>query len=70
MKEQLRERIKQLTEEYQAGEAMLADLDRRRGEVQATMLRISGALQVLQEIIGPAAAGDASAAPEQAPQAS
>jgi hypothetical protein len=56
MKEQLQERIDQLTEEYRSGEKMLADLDQRRAELQATMLRISGALQVLQELIGPAVA--------------
>ncbi|GAA5193505.1 hypothetical protein GCM10023322_55680 [Rugosimonospora acidiphila] len=56
MREQLRERIEQLTQEYRNGETMLADLDRRRTELQATMLRISGALQVLQELMGPVAA--------------
>jgi prefoldin subunit 5 len=70
MREQLRERIEQLAEEYRNGEAMLADLDQRRAELQATMLRISGALQVLRELIGPVAAEDAGSAGEPAAAAS
>jgi prefoldin subunit 5 len=64
MKEQLQQRIEQLTEEYRSGEKMLADLDQRRAELQATMLRISGALQVLQELVGPTVADEAEPASE------
>ncbi|MEV6923694.1 hypothetical protein AB0M46_04135 [Dactylosporangium sp. NPDC051485] len=70
MREQMQERIEQLVQEYREGEAMLADLDRRRTELQATLLRISGALQVLQELIGPVAAGAAPADPQPAAAAS
>ena len=70
MKEQLQERIDQLTEEYRNGEKMLADLDQRRAELQATMLRISGALQVLQEILGPTVADEVEPAPQRGSAAS
>ena len=44
------ERLKTLNEEYRKGQQMLLELDQRRGEVRDTLLRISGAIQVLQEL--------------------
>lgn len=67
MKEQMQERIEQLTEEYRSGETMMAELDRKRTELQATMLRISGALQVLQELVGPTPAAEDEAAARETP---
>lgn len=51
MKEQLQQRLKNLQEEYQKGQEQLATLEEETKSVQATMLRISGAIQVLQELI-------------------
>ena len=45
------ERLKTLHEEYRKGQQMLIELDQRRGEVRDTLLRISGAIQILQELM-------------------
>lgn len=44
------EKLKALEEEYRKGRQMLADLDERRVEIRDTLLRISGAIQVLKEL--------------------
>lgn len=49
MKAQLERRLAQLREELESGEKMLADLDVRRSNLRDSILRISGAIQVLQE---------------------
>lgn len=49
MREQLEQRLAALKQELEAGQKMLADLDRQREQLNATMLRISGAVQVLEE---------------------
>jgi len=54
MKEQITERLKALTSEYEAGQKMLAELDGRRASLTTTLLRIEGAIQVLKEMIGEA----------------
>lgn len=47
--ERLEERLAELKAEYRRGEAMLADLNARRRSTREMMLRIAGAVQVLQE---------------------
>ncbi len=49
MKEQLEERLQQLKTEYEAGQKMLAELEAKQASVRETLLRISGAIQVLEE---------------------
>lgn len=51
MKEQLSERLEALRAEYTAGQTMLAELEGRQAEVHQTLLRISGAIQVLEELL-------------------
>lgn len=51
MQAQLRQRLDALKAEYQAGQQVLADLETRQLEVRQTMLRISGAIQVLEELL-------------------
>jgi predicted nuclease with TOPRIM domain len=51
MKEQIEKRLRELQSEYEAGQAMLADLDTRRAELEQTMSRISGAIEVLKELL-------------------
>lgn len=51
MKEQLTSRLAELKAEYESGQKMLADLERRQMELQQTLLRISGAIQVLEELL-------------------
>jgi len=51
MKVQLKQRIETLKEEYENGQKMLTDLEAREAELKQTMLRISGAIQVLEEML-------------------
>jgi hypothetical protein len=44
-------RLEELRVEYARGEQQLAQLDQRRAEVRDTLLRISGAIQVLEELL-------------------
>ncbi len=52
MQEQMSERLEALRAEYTAGQNMLNDLVNRQAELQQTLLRISGAIQVLEELLG------------------
>ena len=52
MKEQLEQRLNELKSEYQAGQKMLAELEAKQANLQQTLLRISGAMQVLEELLG------------------
>jgi uncharacterized coiled-coil protein SlyX len=52
MKQQLEERLAQLKAELQNGERMLAELNSKQMTLQQTLLRISGAIQVLEELLG------------------
>lgn len=54
--QRLEQRLKALRQELETGEKMLAGLDARRLELQQTILRIGGAIQVLEEFIGDAEA--------------
>ncbi len=47
----IRERIKELKHNQEAGEMQLHELDQKRREMQATLIRISGAIQVLEELL-------------------
>ena len=51
MRERLEQRLQQLRAEFQAGQSMLAELDHKRANLEQTLLRISGALQVLEELL-------------------
>ncbi len=51
MKQQLTERLQQLNQEQEAGQKMLADLNARQQELHQTLLRISGAIQVIEELL-------------------
>ena len=52
MKDKLEQRLQDLRSEFESGEKMLAELESKRSDLQATLLRISGAMQVLQELLG------------------
>lgn len=51
MRQQLTQRLNELKAEFEAGQKMLADLETKKNEIQATVLRISGAIQVLEELL-------------------
>ncbi|MCX4821033.1 hypothetical protein OG883_14140 [Streptomyces sp. NBC_01142] len=58
MREQMRSRLTELKQEYQEGEARLRTLVQQESALRETLLRISGAAQVLEELLAPAT-GDA-----------
>lgn len=49
MKKQLRKRLQELRSEFESGQKTLADLETKRTSLKETLLRISGAIQVLEE---------------------
>lgn len=49
MKEQLQQRLKELKVEFESGQKMLADLENRQANLRSSLLRITGAIQVLEE---------------------
>lgn len=46
----LEQKLQELRYEYAKGQQQLAQLDQRRQELRDTMLRISGAITVLEEL--------------------
>ena len=51
MTEQIKTRIESLRAEYRTGQEMLADLEGRQAGLKMTLTRISGAIQVLEELL-------------------
>ncbi|MGB1015937.1 MAG: hypothetical protein ACPG4T_17500 [Nannocystaceae bacterium] len=51
MQDRVQVRLATLKNELDSGKKLLADLDEKKAEVQATVLRISGAIQVLEELL-------------------
>ena len=49
MREQMEKRLKELKAEFESGQKMLAELDAKQANVRNTLLRISGAIQVIEE---------------------
>ncbi len=51
MKEQLEQRLQKLKSEFESGQKMLSDLEEQQVNLKTTLLRISGAIQVLEELL-------------------
>lgn len=58
MVEQMQSRLAELKREYQLGEQELRKLIQQEATVRETLLRISGAIQVLDELLPPDQAGE------------
>jgi predicted nuclease with TOPRIM domain len=52
MQEQLEKRLAELRKEFESGQARLRELETEQAYIRETMLRISGAIQVLEEALG------------------
>lgn len=50
MKEKIEARLAELRAEFEAGQRMLAELEQERERLRESMLRIAGAIQVLEEM--------------------
>ncbi len=51
MREQLQKRLAELKSEFEAGQKMLAEFEKKRSDLETTLLRISGAIQVVEELL-------------------
>lgn len=51
MKTQLEARLAELRSEYDAGLGVMADLQKKEEDLRTTLMRISGAIQVLEELL-------------------
>ena len=47
----MKQRLLTLEREFEKGQNMLAEIEERRRDVRDTLLRISGAIEVLRELI-------------------
>lgn len=52
MKEKIDSRLAELRAEFETGQRMLAELDEKREKLRESLLRIAGAIQVLEEMAG------------------
>jgi uncharacterized coiled-coil protein SlyX len=70
MKEQLEQRLAELKSQFESGRKVLADLEAQEANLRHTMLRISGAIEVLEEelskVAGAASGQDAPEVPRTA----
>ncbi|MBM0744159.1 hypothetical protein JOY44_21505 [Phormidium sp. CLA17] len=58
MQEKLQQRLQSLKSEYEAGQKMTAELEVKQANLHDTLLRISGAIQVLEEVLSEANESD------------
>ena len=52
MRERLEQRLQALKTEFESGQTVLAELEAKQINLRETLLRISGAIQVLEEELG------------------
>ena len=57
MKSQIEARLQELRTEYETGVGVMNDLQKKQDELRITLMRISGAIQVLEELLATEAAG-------------
>jgi predicted nuclease with TOPRIM domain len=51
VQEHLQQRLNELKKEFELGQNRLQEMDRQQAHVRETLLRISGAIQVLEELL-------------------
>jgi hypothetical protein len=51
MREQLEKRLEELRAEFESGQKMLNEVETKRENLRQTLLRISGAIQVIEEML-------------------
>jgi predicted nuclease with TOPRIM domain len=70
LREQLQQRLEELKKEFETGQARLRELGMQEAQLRETLLRISGAIQVLEETLGGESGADAPQQGADAAQAS
>ena len=58
MRNQLESRLRLLKKEFETGQTRLREVDMQQSLLRETLLRISGAIQVLEELLGGNGAGN------------
>jgi predicted nuclease with TOPRIM domain len=51
MQKQIQNRLEELKKEFETGQARLQELEMQESRLRETLLRISGAIQVLEEML-------------------
>ena len=51
MREQMQTRLEELKKEFEVGQQRLQETERQQALLRETLLRISGAIQVLEEVL-------------------
>ena len=69
MEDQLRRRLEDLKKEFETGQARLRELETEQAYTRETLLRISGAIQVLEEALAQEAKPDEEATSLDSPAA-
>ena len=57
MKPMIETRLEELRREYEAGAGVMNELQKKQDELRTTLMRISGAIQALEELLATEAAG-------------
>ncbi len=65
MKEHLEKRLSKLKAEFESGQKVLSDLEAKQTSIRETMLRIAGAIQVLEEELSKAKSEENGKPPEE-----
>jgi predicted nuclease with TOPRIM domain len=52
MKEAIEQRLSELKKEFESGQKMMAELESKKAALREQLLRISGAIRVLEELSG------------------
>lgn len=58
MRDKLEGRLESLKSEYESGQKMMAELEAKQSDLRDTLLRIIGAIQVLEEELAPGGDGE------------
>jgi predicted nuclease with TOPRIM domain len=58
LRERIQQRLDELKREFEVGQARLRELEAQQAQLRETLLRISGAIQVLEESLTDDAAGE------------
>jgi hypothetical protein len=58
MREQLQARLSDLRQEFEGGKGRLRELERQQAHLADQLLRVSGAIQVLEELLARSGGGD------------
>ena len=67
MNEQLRQRLEELEKDFVLGQSRLRELEMQQASLRETLLRISGAIQVLEEVLAEGGSESETETPDSAP---